>query len=349
MILLHERWFIDSSPYPVDWASALHRGPLLATATAIAVTALAAVFWRISRRNPIVSGPAALGADDQALAILYGAVPAILAMHLAVPLVVSGINLELFVPNLVLREPGTVPLQSPFAAAAAVLQIGIALALFYGAFTRAAVLALLALWVAGAVRFGPILLLEHAIVPGIALTLWLTGRGPFAVDALLGARFGRPRAAWVEQAFTPLRIGAGLSLAILALTEKLWNLPLGLAFLQRYPVNFLAALGLPVSDEAFLLLAGTVELTAGVLLLTNTYVRVGIVALWLPFNLTLAAFGWKELVGHLPIYGAMAVLALWGAGSAADARALRRGLLQRPVLFGDSPPQETPGRPEGVV
>ncbi len=43
----------------------------------------------------------------------------------------------------------------------------------------------------------------------------------------------------------------------------------------------------------------------------------------------------NELVGHLPIYGAMAVIAIWGSGGPTDVRALRRGLSQRPVLFDD--------------
>jgi hypothetical protein len=77
------------------------------------------------------------------------------------------------------------------------------------------------------------------------------------------------------------------------------------------------------------------------------YVRVGILALWLPFNLTLAAFGWIELVGHLPIYGAMAVLALWGRGSADDLRALQRGLMQRPSLL--PPPQAHAGSREATT
>ena len=32
---------------------------------------------------------------------------------------------------------------------------------------------------------------------------------------------------------------------------------------------------------------------------------------WLPFNLTLTIFDWVELVGHLPFYGALAVLLIW--------------------------------------
>ena len=340
MPLLHERWFIDSSPFGMRWDAITRPGALAAVATAAVVLTAAALAWRASGRKPVIPGPFGLGADERTLAILYGAIPLVLAVHLAVPLIVSGINVELFVPNLVMREPGAVPVQSPLAAIAAVLQIGIALALVYGAFTRLAVLALVALWLAGAVAFGPILLLEHAIIPGTALTLWITARGPFAVDALLSSKLGRPKLPRLAYAMTPLRIGTGISLVTLALSEKLWNLPLGLAFLERYPVNFLPSIGLPVDNETFLLMAGTVELLAGLLLLANVYTRAGIVVLWLPFNLTLAVFGWRELVGHLPIYGAMAALAVWGRGSVADVQALRRGLLQRPVLFGDAPSLE---------
>lgn len=349
MSLLHERWFIDSAPFPLTWAGVTEPGALAAAGIAAAIAAAAAFLAHRRRAEPDpVPGPLTLGASERSLAILYGSLPALLAVHLAVTLVVSGINVELFAPNLVLREPGAVPLQSSFAAVAAVLQIGVALALFYGAFTRPAALALVALWAAGVVHFGPVLMLEQAIVAGIALTLAITGRGPFAVDALLSARRGRPRLRRLDQAITPLRLGTGISLAALAFTEKLWNLPLGLAFLERYPVNFLPAIGMPVDDRTFLLAAGTVELLAGLLLITNSYVRLGIVVLWLPFNLTLAAFGWRELVGHLPIYGAMAVLAIWGQGSPADVRALRRGLSQRPVLF-DDPDEPEPPPPGGAA
>ena len=35
---------------------------------------------------------------------------------------------------------------------------------------------------------------------------------------------------------------------------------------------------------------------------------------WFPTSLTLTLFAWEELIGHLPIYGVMAVLLVWGAG-----------------------------------
>ena len=33
-----------------------------------------------------------------------------------------------------------------------------------------------------------------------------------------------------------------------------------------------------------------------------------------PVNLTLTIFNWNELIGHLPIYGALALLLIWEPG-----------------------------------
>jgi hypothetical protein len=114
------------------------------------------------------------------------------------------------------------------------------------------------------------------------------------------------------RAVTILRILTGASLAVLAFTEKLWNVPLAAAFLENHNFNFLPALGLNVSTETFVLMAGTVELTLGLLLMSGAFLRLVIVMLWLPFNLTLPLLGWRELVGHLPIYGIMALLLVYG-------------------------------------
>jgi hypothetical protein len=59
-------------------------------------------------------------------------------------------------------------------------------------------------------------------------------------------------------------------------------------------------------------MAGTIELTLGLLLMSGAFVRAVIVMLWLPFNLTLPLLGWRELVGHLPVYGIMALLLICG-------------------------------------
>jgi hypothetical protein len=35
---------------------------------------------------------------------------------------------------------------------------------------------------------------------------------------------------------------------------------------------------------------------------------------WIPINLTLTIFNWTELIGHLPIYGTLAILLVWSLG-----------------------------------
>jgi hypothetical protein len=55
-----------------------------------------------------------------------------------------------------------------------------------------------------------------------------------------------------------VRVGVGLSLAFVAFTEKFANLPLGLSFLEVYPLNSTGALGVALTDEAFELCARAV-------------------------------------------------------------------------------------------
>jgi hypothetical protein len=71
-------------------------------------------------------------------------------------------------------------------------------------------------------------------------------------------------------------------------------------------------------------------LLVGLFLLLGLFPREIVLVAWVPINLTLTIFNWVELVGHLPIYGMMAVLLLWT--SDAENRGLwRRGL--RDSLF----------------
>ena len=59
---------------------------------------------------------------------------------------------------------------------------------------------------------------------------------------------------------------------------------------------------------------GAVELLVGLWIALGIFAREVVVVAWFPTNLTLTLFAWEELIGHLPIYGVMAVLLAWGAG-----------------------------------
>ncbi len=54
-----------------------------------------------------------------------------------------------------------------------------------------------------------------------------------------------------------------------------------------------------------------VELLVGLWILLNVFPREIVVIAWFPINLTLTIFNWVELIGHLPIYGILALLLIW--------------------------------------
>lgn len=327
----HEKWFIDATTYPLRFDLFFQPFPLAITAIVLVLTALAAVYWR-KRGRGFVPGPesAALGATPERRSALYSAVPLILGIHVAVPLLVSGVQGQLFSPDALLP-----PVWANFLG---VTETGIGLALFYGAFTRAAAVALAGLWLVGVPLIGPEKMLENVLYLGFAAFFFLAGRGPIAVDRFVLPRL-EPSAQLMQYAMTALRVGLGASLIVVAFTEKLANIPLALDFLKRYPLNFTPALGIPLSNEAFVVYAGGVELLIGLWLLLGVFPREVVLIAWLPTNLTLTIFSWTELIGHLPIYGVMAVLLLWSPGRENLALWLR-GLRGGPLSIQKAPPSQ---------
>jgi uncharacterized membrane protein YphA (DoxX/SURF4 family) len=190
------------------------------------------------------------------------------------------------------------------------MQATAALSLFYGGMTRVGAAILAAAWLRGIVVVGLEPMMENAHYLGFALFFFLAGRGPYAIDRLLFPAL-EPSSRSTVWALPALRVCLGIALVMVAFTEKLANLPLASQFLKEYPLNFTSALGIPMTDERFILCAGAVELLVGLCLLFGLFPRTIIVIAWLPFNLTLTIFNWVELIGHLPFYGALAVLLIW--------------------------------------
>ena len=71
--------------------------------------------------------------------------------------------------------------------------------------------------------------------------------------------------------------------------------------------------GLGISDLDFFRAAGVIEVLFGLLLISGALPQVIVLAAGIPFNATLWFFGINELVGHLPIYGAMLALLVFGS------------------------------------
>ncbi|HEX6057496.1 MAG TPA: hypothetical protein VFZ11_00670 [Gemmatimonadaceae bacterium] len=313
-LALHERWFLEDDRFPVDVGALATARFLVPLGIALAITAAALLLWRWRGEREVVPGPLRLGMRWEDYERLLAWMPLVIGLHAAVPLIVAGAERWLFVPSM--------PLPWHFLGGVVALgEIVVALSFLYGALTRPAAVVLALVWLSGFLFFGPFEPLEMGHFLGIAVFLFATGRGPLAFDTLLH-RLHRPIPRLLAPGLTTLRVATGLAIAVTAFSEKLGNVPMALAFLERHPLNFFPAIGLGAIDDAtFVLLAGTVELTVGLLLASGAFVRLTILILWLPFNLTLPFLGWTELVGHLPLYGIMALLLVTGERAAEAAMA----------------------------
>src|ERR1051325_7189021 len=153
------------------------------------------------------------------------------------------------------------------------IEIAIALSFIYGALARPAAAMLGLVWLVGVIIFGPLRLVEHTEILGIAFFIFATGRGPLAFDMALD-RLNKPVAPLIPYAVPVLRIALGIGLTVVAFTEKVWNLPMAIAFLQDHHFNFFPYIGLPsIDDVKFVMIAGTVELIVGLMLISGAYVR----------------------------------------------------------------------------
>jgi len=318
-MILHERWFLDETKFPVQFDTWSSPNSLIPVAVAVGITVIATVIYRAGGRRSIVPGPVALGMPWENYVKLLTWVPLVIGVHMGVTLLVGGVSRQLFVPNLEL------PINL-LGGVLGMVEIAIALSFIYGALARPAAAALAILWILGMLVFGPLRLIEHTEIFGIAFFLFATGRGPLAFDMALD-KLNKPVKPLIPYAVPVLRLALGIGLTVVAFTEKLWNIPMGLAFLSEHHFNFFPYIGLPgIDDTKFLLIAGTVELLVGLMLIAGAYVRLIILVTLVPFNLTLPFLGWRELVGHLPIYGILALLLLWGDERTGEDGALVRAM-----------------------
>jgi hypothetical protein len=319
-MILHERWFLDESKFPVQFDTWNTPQALIPVGVAVVITAIATIIYRARGRHNVIPGPIQLGMPWENYIRLLTWVPLVIGVHLGVTLLVSGVSRQLFIPNLVL------PLNL-LGGVLGMIEIAIALSFIYGALARPAAAVLALIWLVGTIVFGPLRLIEHTEIIGIAFFIFATGRGPLAFDRALD-RLNKPVEALIPYAVPVLRVALGVALTVVAFTEKIWNVPMAVAFLQDHHFNFFPYIGMTsVDDVRFVLIAGTIELIVGLMLITGSYVRLVILITLIPFNLTLPFMGWRELVGHLPTYGILALLLLWGDERPGEHGALVRALL----------------------
>jgi uncharacterized membrane protein YphA (DoxX/SURF4 family) len=172
-------------------------------------------------------------------------------------------------------------------------------------------------------EFGIDPVLQRIDLLGLAAFVLIAGPGRWSADLDRGAArdwfesdgsLGERGLEAMASAIFVLRIAAGSALIIVALYEKLINPDLALAFLEEHPdLQVAHQIGLPLSDLEFIRVAGAIEVLFGLLLISGALPQVIILIAGIPFNATLWFFGINELVGHLPVYGAMLVILVWGS------------------------------------
>jgi uncharacterized membrane protein YphA (DoxX/SURF4 family) len=291
-MLGHESWFTSARP-PFDWSFTFEPATLAAIAAALA----AAVVWvLVGRRMPTPELPFL-----KPLGRLAPWIPRLLAIHAGVSLLAQSARGTYLAPGLELPAGG-------FGTALAIVEGFVGVWLIAGYRVRPAALLLVAAGPLGMFEYGVVPILERVDLLGIALFLAILPPGDDPAGAV------HPRKETVARAMLALRVLVGTALIVLAFTEKLARPALALEFLEEYPAfNVMRSFGLEVSDLTFIRIAGAVELLFGLLILMGVMPQLAVIIAGLPFNATLFFLGAAELIGHLPIYGAMLALLVYGS------------------------------------
>lgn len=291
----HERWFTENTDGG-EWSFFFSPLPLALTLAVVVVT----VLWRLAARRlprPEIGLLRPLGR-------LAPYVPRLLAIHLGVSLLVFSVTGAFLTPSLPLDDvPGRY--------FAGFVQAAIGIWLISGIRLRAAAVGVVLLGPPALLTAGPVALLETAALLGIACFL--------AVLPPSDATFGRvdPSPERLRVALLLLRVLVAVALVALAFSEKFTNPELARNTLAAYPeLNVAQMVGIPLSTDAFIAVAGAVELLFGLLVLSGALPQVAVLVAMVPFNATLVLFGTTEVVGHLPVYGVFLTLLVYGSNPA---------------------------------
>jgi hypothetical protein len=296
----HERWFVpnDEQP-PTDWG-ALVSLPVLLAVLAGAATIFVLRWLQDRLGDPLWPRPAFFQRMEPSA-------PAILGIQAAITLIFQASRLDLFAPNIELPKNVVGVVLASMAVAAA-------FSFITGVLTRLGAAIIGLLWLSCFAFVPPIEVLEQTLWLGIAVYLAAVGRGVVRIDGGDDEDRTPLTDRLLPWALPALRVSVGISVLVLAFSEKLLNVELGELFLDQYPkFNVLGWAGIDwFTDERFIYLIGIIETMAGCALIAGYLPRLVILVLWIPFNLGIAFLPPQELIGHLPILAAMYVLLVRG-------------------------------------
>lgn len=294
-VLAHQLWFVDDVPAR-QWSFLTEGRTLALLAGALALTLLVRL---AARFRP--------GVDVPLIARLVPWLPFAVRMHL-------GIALAGLLSGGYYLAPA-MPLGQDLAGWLLGIVVGItAILLIVGWKVRFASALLVAAGPLGMLEFGFEAILQRVDMLGLAVFLLFAGPGRWSADHELG-RAREPTPLRLGQAVWALKVAVGAALIAVGIIEKLANPALAREFTggSVIDLNFAQALGVPLGDTEFIRAAGAIEVLFGLLLISGALPQVIVLIAGVPFNLTLYFFGTNELLGHLPVYGAMLVLLVLGS------------------------------------
>ncbi|MCW2921964.1 MAG: hypothetical protein JWL76_1838 [Thermoleophilia bacterium] len=296
----HAAFFVDDAPLP-DFGTLLDRGPLLAAAGGVT---LALVVWAIASicADPRRERCAVRWLSEIAsglLSTLTSFAPIVARVALGATLVTCAAVGAVGTPNLRF-DGGPLDALRGFSAV-----LGVALVL--GLRTRLMAAVSIATFVIAAYAAGsPIVVFERLDVIGLAVFVAIVG------GDRLETRMDQSTLARLQMGTAWLRALLAGGLLVVAVTEKLANVPMTAQVLQEHPrVNLGLLLGTDATQTVLLL--GAVEVAFALLVLLLPLPELLALAIGAPFVLTVGEFGLLEVPGHLPVWGAVGVLALLGA------------------------------------
>jgi hypothetical protein len=290
----HETWF-DHGAYPTDWGFAAESLTLTILAAAVVLTIAVRLLARIWP-----------GVDVPAVGRLAPFMPFAIRLHLAVSMV-GLLSLGVYLsPAMDLQaDAAGIILGATMAV--------VAITMATGWHARAGALLLIAAGPLGMIEFGVWPVLQRIDLLGLAIYVLAAGPGRWSADFETG-RAAEPTLVDHARAIWALKVAAGLALIIVAFAEKLATPDLAVQFLADHPeLNVAQQLGINVSDLDFARVAGGIEVLFGLLLISGALPQACILIAGIPFNATLWFFGANELMGHLPIYGAMLAILVYGS------------------------------------
>ena len=287
----HEKWFTDGSKYPPQFGLLFTLPVLGMIALSFLGIGVLALIRRLVGGDNLFPRIGFLRYYDRNNQVILG-------VQTAISLLAVAVSFHIFAPNL---SAGNGILGYILAG----VEVFVAFTFISGVLTRVGAIALILLFLFMFFLYPAWAVLEQTVYVGIALYLLIMGRGlvrpgPHREPLSRFARYWR---------IAPLllRLGAGISIAVLAFTEKLIDPALAEAFLKTHAsFNVAQLIGLTwFNNERFILAAGAVELTIGLALISGILPKIVVFGMFVPFNLALPFLPPAELLGHLPIFAVM--------------------------------------------